>query len=76
MTAETHGNDQELARLRTMRMVAIAVAVIAFSVLVYSFGMQAPAWQQVLLGLAAYGGIEWQRRLGRRIKELTSAQSA
>ena len=70
MTAETHSNDQELARAKTMRIVAIVFAVVAFSVLVYGFGMLWKPWYQVPAGLAAYAGVEWQRRLGQKIKAL------
>jgi hypothetical protein len=70
MTAETHSNDQELARAKTMRAVAIVFAVVAFSVLVYGFGMLWKPWYQVPAGLAAWMGVEWQRRLGQKIKVL------
>ncbi len=75
MTAGTR-NDHALARAQTMRTVAIVLAVIAFGALVYSFGMGWKAWYQVPLGLAAWASIEWQRRCGQRIKELTGARSA
>jgi hypothetical protein len=53
-----------------MRAVAIAVAVIAFLVLVVGFGLNWPAYYQVAAGFAAYLGIEWQRKYNRRVKQL------
>ena len=71
MTAQTQSNEHELARARNMRMVAIAVAVVAFGTLVYGFGMKWSAVYQVAAGLAAYVGVEWQRHIGKKIKELS-----
>jgi hypothetical protein len=70
MTAETHSNAHELARARTLRTVAIALAVIAFATLVYGFGMKWSAVYQVAAGAAAYIGVEWQRHIGKKIKQL------
>ena len=70
MTAQTHSSDHELARARNLRMVAIAFAVVAFGALVYGFGMKWDAVYQVAAGLAAYVGIEWQRHIGKKIKQL------
>jgi hypothetical protein len=63
-------NSHELARARALRMVAIAVAVVAFATLVYGFGMKWAAMYQVAAGLAAYIGVEWQRQIGKKIKQL------
>jgi hypothetical protein len=71
MTAQSHSNDHELARARNMRMIAIAFAVIAFGILVYAFGMKWSPVYQVAAGLAAYVGVEWQRHIGKKIKELS-----
>ncbi len=73
MVAETHANDHELARLRTMRAVAVVFAMVAFGTLVVGFGLQWKPWFQVPAGLAAWAGIEWQRRCGQKIKALTKA---
>ena len=70
MTAETHSHAGQLAKARALRKVAIAVAVIAFATLVYGFGMKWPAPYQVAAGFAAYVGIEWQRHIGKKIKQL------
>jgi len=70
MTAQTHSTAQELARARTLRMVAIALAVVAFATLVFGFGMKWSAVYQVAAGAAAYIGIEWQRHIGKKIKQL------
>lgn len=70
MTAQTQSSDHELARAKTLRTVAIVFAVVAFGVLVYGFGMGWKPWYQVSAGLAAYAGVEWQRRLGLKIKSL------
>jgi hypothetical protein len=70
MTAEANADDQELARAKTMRTIAIVIAVVAFAVLVYGFGMLWKPWYQVAAGVAAYAGVEWQRRCGQKIKEL------
>ena len=71
MAAQTQSNGSELARARNMRMIAIAFAVIAFGTLVYGFGMKWSAVYQVAAGLAAYIGVEWQRHIGKKIKELS-----
>jgi hypothetical protein len=73
MSAQTHSNDQELARARMLRTVAIAIAVVAFATLVYGFGMKWGALYQVAAGAAAYIGIEWQRHIGKKIKQLSGS---
>ena len=70
MTAQTHSHSQELARARSLRTVAIAFAVVAFATLVYGFGMKWSPLYQVAAGFAAYVGVEWQRHLGKKIKQL------
>jgi hypothetical protein len=65
--------DAEIARMKTWRTVAIALAVISFLTLVYGFGMKWEALYQVAAGLVAYACIEWQRRCGQRIKVLSGA---
>ena len=73
MTAQTQSNGSELARARNMRMIAIAFAVIAFGTLVYGFGMKWSAMYQVAAGVAAYVGVEWQRHIGKKIKQMSGA---
>ncbi len=73
ITAQTQSNDAELARAKTLRTLAIVIAVVAFGTLVYGFGMQWKPWYQVPAGLAAWGAVEWQRRLGQKIKVLSGA---
>jgi hypothetical protein len=70
--SKTHesANAQELSRVRALRTVAIAIAVVAFATLVYGFGMKWAAMYQVAAGLAAYIGVEWQRQIGKKIKQL------
>ncbi|MDB5395771.1 MAG: hypothetical protein JWM91_3277 [Rhodospirillales bacterium] len=75
MTAQTQPNDQELARARTIRTLAIVLAVAAMAVLVYGFGMGWKPWYQVPAGLAAWASIEWQRQLGKKIKALEEHNS-
>ena len=75
MTAQTQSNEHELARAKTMRTIAIVVAVIAFGTLVYGFGELWKPWYQVPAGLAAWAAIEWQRRCYKRIKELSGPGS-
>ena len=70
MTAQTDSTDHELARARSLRKVAIALAVIAVGVLVYGFGMKWAPPYQVAAGAVAYIGIEWQRHIGKKIKQL------
>jgi hypothetical protein len=70
MTAQTQSTGSELARARTLRTVAIVIAVVAFGTLVYGFGMTWSAWYQVPAGLAAYAAVEWQRHIGKKIKAL------
>jgi hypothetical protein len=60
----------ELARARNMRLVAIALAIAAFGTLAYGFGMNWTAPYQVAAGVAAYVGIEWQRHIGKKIKQM------
>jgi len=69
----TQANEAELAQAKTMRTIAIAVAVIAFLTLVYGFGEKWSALYQVIAGVVAYAGIEWQRRLHQKIKVLSGA---
>ena len=73
MTVQTDSTEHELSRARALRKVAIALAVIAFSVLVYGFGMKWAAPYQVAAGLAAYVGIEWQRLIGKKIRQLSGS---
>ncbi len=76
MSAQTQSSGtkpasgSELARARNLRMVAIALAVVAFGTLVYGFGMGWAPPYQVASGVAAYVGIEWQRHIGKKIKQL------
>ena len=70
---EKLANDQELAKARTLRTVAIAIAVAAFATLVYGFGMKWPAVYQVAAGAASYIGIEWQRHIGKKIKQMSGS---
>ena len=63
-------NAHELARAHMLRKVAIAVAVIAVGVLVFGFGEKWDAPYQVAAGFVAYIGIEWQRHIGKKIKQL------
>lgn len=70
---QTQTNAAEIARIKTMRTVAIVLAVVAFLTLVYGFGEKWPAIYQVIAGFASYIGIEWQRRLHQKIKVLGGA---
>ena len=72
-TAQTQSNDAGIARAKTMRTVAVVLAVIAFMTLVYGFGMKWPAYYQVAAGFAAYICVEWQRKCTQRIKILSGA---
>lgn len=56
-----------------MHKVSIAAAVAFFALLVVAFGLKWAAYYQVAAGLAAYVCVEWQRRLDRKIKELTKS---
>ncbi len=71
MTVQTQSNDQEVARLKTMRTLAVVLAVAAMAMLVYGFGMGWKPWFQVPAGLAAWASVEWQRNLNRKIKALS-----
>ncbi len=71
MTARMQSAGPELARAKTMRMLAIVVAVLAVAVLVYGFGMGWMPWYQVPAGLVAWAAVEWQRRCYNRIKALS-----
>jgi hypothetical protein len=75
MAAGTQPNDHELSRLRTMRLVAIVLAVVAVAVLIYGFGMGWMPWYQVPAGLAAYAAVEWQRQDGKKIRSLEDDQA-
>ena len=73
VTYDERGAAEEsprLAKARTLRTVAIALAVVASGVLVYGFGMKWSAEYQVAAGAFAYIGIEWQRHIGKKIKQL------
>ncbi len=70
MAARTQSEGAELARAKTMRTVAIVIAVLAVAVLVYGFGMGWKPWYQVPAGLVAWAAVEWQRRCYNRIKAL------
>jgi hypothetical protein len=73
MAAETHSNAHELARARALRTVAIIFALVSFLALVVGFGLAWKPWFQVPLGLLAYVCIEWQRHIGKRIKQLSGS---
>jgi hypothetical protein len=75
MTADTQTGGQELARARTLRAVAIVLAIVFFGSLVVAFGLKLSAWYQVPAGLAAYAAIEWQRHLGKKIKTLSGGSN-
>ncbi len=72
MTAQTQSNGSDLARARTMRMIAIVIAIVAFGALVVGFGMSWSPYYQVPAGLIAYAAVEWQRHCGKKIKELSA----
>ena len=76
MTAQSQSNDNALARVKTTRTLAIVFAVVAFGTLVYGFGEGWKPVYQVAAGLAAYVGVEWQRRCGQKIKALSGVGSA
>jgi len=69
-TAQTQSNDAGIARAKTMRVVALVLAVASVATLVYGFGMQWPAYYQVAAGFAAFFCVEWQRKCTQRIKVL------
>ena len=73
MTVQASTKEHELSRARMLRTVAIAIAVIAFATLVYGFGMKWEALYQVAAGLAAYVAVEWQRHIGKKIKQLSGS---
>ena len=75
MAARTQSDGAELARAKTMRTVAIVIAVLAVAVLVYGFGVGWKPWYQVPAGLAAWAAVEWQRRCYNRIKALSGEGS-
>jgi hypothetical protein len=70
-TAQTQSNDAGIARAKTMRTVAVALAVVAVATLVYGFGMKWAAYYQVAAGFAAFFCVEWQRKCTQRIKALS-----
>ncbi len=63
----------ETKRWSVLRRIAIALAVIAVGVLVFGFGEKWEAPYQVAAGFVAYIGIEWQRQIGRKIKQLSGS---
>jgi hypothetical protein len=76
MSVQTQSTGSELARARSLRIIAIVIAVVAFGTLVYGFGMQWSAYYQVPAGLAAYAAVEWQRHIGKKIKALEGSGPA
>lgn len=69
-TAQTQSNAAEIAKLKSLRTVAIVLAVASFLTLVYGFGEKWQPMYQVAAGVAAYIFIEWQRRCHKKIKAL------
>ena len=72
-TAQTQSNAADIARAKTMRTIAVALAILAVAVLVFGFGMKWPAYYQVAAGFAAFFSVEWQRKCTQRIKVMSGA---
>jgi len=72
-TAQTQSNDAGIARAKTMRIVALVLAIVAVATLVYGFGMGWAPYYQVAAGFAAFFCVEWQRKCTQRIKVLGGA---
>jgi hypothetical protein len=75
MAAETTNDggldaDRDMARMRTVRLLSVLLAIGAFAILVVGFALNWAAYYQVAAGLAAYIGIEWQRRVSDKIRAL------
>jgi hypothetical protein len=72
-TAQAQSNDAGIARAKTMRAVALVLAIVAVATLVYGFGMKWAAYYQVAAGFVAFFCVEWQRKCTQRIKVMSGA---
>jgi hypothetical protein len=70
-TAQAQSKDAGIARAKTIRAIALVLAIVAVATLVYGFGMKWPAYYQVAAGFAAFFCVEWQRKCTQRIKVMS-----
>ena len=61
--------DASIASLRTTKNIALALSLITFGGLAYSFAASMEPYYQVAAGLACYVAYMWHRSLVRRLTE-------
>jgi hypothetical protein len=69
----TQDATASISSLRTTKHIALALSLLTFAALAYSFGASMKPWYQVPAGLACYGAYMWHRSLARRLAEAETA---
>ena len=68
------GTNPSISSLRTTKHFALALSLITFAALAYSFFASMKPWYQVPAGLACYAAYMWHRSLARRVAEAETSQ--
>ena len=63
------GANPSISSLRTTKGIALALSLITFALLAYSFFASMKPWYQVPAGLACYASYMWHRSLVKRLAE-------
>ncbi|HLG86172.1 MAG TPA: hypothetical protein VKZ79_03140 [Alphaproteobacteria bacterium] len=66
--------NSSISSLRTTKHFALALSLITFALLAYSFFASMKPWYQVPAGLACYASYMWHRSLARRLAEAETAK--
>jgi hypothetical protein len=61
--------NSSISSLRTTKHFALALSLLTFALLAYSFFASLKPWYQVPAGLACYAAYMWHRSLARRLAE-------
>ena len=61
--------NASISSLRTTKHFALALSLVTFAALAYSFFASMKPWYQVPAGLACYAAYMWHRSLAKRLAE-------
>ena len=70
---QDRGAGAAISSLRTTKHFALALSLLTFAALAYSFGASMKPWYQVPAGLACYASYMWHRSVARRLAEAEAA---